>query len=280
MISSVGKSLLRQVYLHQTGNLFKPLRRLFMTLLAPPPSLTAYWQDAFSLKRHLQEFLQLESEDLEHKLNAGLQALAEMGHRDFDWEQATEFYRDQVGEAYLFDLGIWHLTSQEYIGDTLRLVADYAKGRVLDFGGGIGTHTIGAALCQQVQQVVYCDINPTNRAFVEYRAAQLGLESKIICCAEVSADEIFDTIICFDVVEHLPAPSQQLLQFHKMQSETAILILNWYFSKGFNQEFPFHLDDPRLVEHFFTTLQGNFLEVFHPYHVTTRCYRKSATRSD
>lgn len=244
-------------------------------LLAPPSFLNAYWQDAFSLKQHLQDFLQIEPEELEHRLNSGLQALAELGHRDFDWEQATEFYRDRVGEAYLFDLGIWHLTSKDYIGDTLRLVADHAKGRVLDFGGGIGTHTIGAALCSQVQQVVYCDINPMNRAFVEYRAAQLGLQSKIVFCSELAADETFDTIICFDVVEHLPAPSQQLLQFHKMQAKDGTLILNWYFSKGFNQEFPFHLDDLHLVEEFFTTLQGYFLEVFHPYHSTTRCYRKA-----
>ena len=247
-----------------------------MLPLAPPCFLSAYWHDAFSLKQHLQEFLQLEPEELDRKLNAGLQDLAELGHRDFDWDQATEFYRDRVGEAYLFDLGIWHLTSRDYIGDTLRLVADHAKGRVLDFGGGIGTHTIGAALCPAVQQVIYCDINPTNRAFVEHRAAQLGLQSKITCCSELPMGERFDTIVCFDVVEHLPTPSEQLLQFHKMQSATGTLILNWYFSKGFNQEFPFHLDDLHLVEAFFITLQAHFLEVFHPYHTTTRCYRKSA----
>ena len=30
--------------------------------------------------------------------------MAELGHRDFDWEQATAFYRDKVGD-FIFELG-------------------------------------------------------------------------------------------------------------------------------------------------------------------------------
>jgi hypothetical protein len=54
------------------------------------------------------------------------------------------------------------------------------------------------------------------------------------------------------------------------------MIVNWHFFKGFNQEFPFHLDDTKVVETFFNTLQSKFLEVFHPYLITTRCYRKQS----
>lgn len=236
--------------------------------------LNGYRQDAFCLKQHLQEFLKLDSETLESKLQAGQQALAELGRRDFNWEKATEFYRDRVGEAYLFELGAWHLTSQDYIGGTLQLIADCAQGRVLDFGGGIGTHAIGAALCPQVEQVVYCDINPISRDFVKSRASQLGLTEKIVFRLEVEPEEVFDTIICFDVMEHLPDPCEQLCQFHKMLSPQGKIILNWYFFKGFNQEFPFHLDEPEVVNKFFWTLQRNFIEVFHPYFITARCYRK------
>ncbi|MFN9733713.1 MAG: SAM-dependent methyltransferase, partial [Microcystis sp.] len=37
----------------------------------------------------------------------------------------------------------------------------------------------------------------------------------------------------------------------------------------------FHLDDPKIIESFFQTLQKDFLEIFHPYHLTVRCYRKN-----
>jgi 2-polyprenyl-3-methyl-5-hydroxy-6-metoxy-1,4-benzoquinol methylase len=233
-----------------------------------------YWQDSFNLKQHLQEFLDLDSETLEMKLKAGLQEMANLGEQVFDWEQATAFYSEKVKEVYLFELGAWHLSNSDYIGDTLRLIADHARGRVLDFGGGIGTHTIAAALCPEVEQVVYCDINPINCDFVQYRAEQMGLSKKIICCSELSLEQNFETILAFDVLEHLLNPSQQLLQFRQLLTADGHIILNWYFFKGFNQEYPFHLDDPIEVDRFFQTLQSKFLEVFHPYFITARCYRK------
>jgi hypothetical protein len=59
-----------------------------------------------------------------------------------------------------------------------------------------------------------------------------------------------------------------------MLTPSGNMVANWYFSKGLNQEFPFHLDDPATIEYFFRTLQTNFLEIFHPYFITTRSYRK------
>ncbi|MCT7948939.1 class I SAM-dependent methyltransferase [Ancylothrix sp. C2] len=245
-----------------------------MSVFPIPEFLGGYWQNAFHLKQHLADFAELDYDAIDIKLAAGQKNLAEIGRRDFDWEKATDFYREKVGEAYLFELGAWHLSSQDYIGQTLLLIAAQAQGRVLDFGGGIGTHTIGAALSPQVEKVIYCDINPVSLKFVKQRVSLLGLEEKVVCCDELPSSESFDTIICFDVVEHLPDPSQQLLEFHKKLSPEGKIILNWYFFKGFNQEFPFHHDDPQIVERFFRTLQRNFLEVFSPYFITARCYKK------
>ena len=245
-----------------------------MNLLATPTFLKTHWDNSFDLKNHLQGFLNLEKEVLENALITSQEELAQLGKNDFDWEKATQFYRDKVGDLYLFELAAWHLNSSDYIRDTLRLISDNVRGKVLDFGGGIGTHSIAAALSPEVEQVIYCDINPRNLDFVQYRINQLGLTDKVTCCSTVNKIELFDTIICFDVLEHLSDPSQQLLLFKKMLAPQGKLIINWYFFKGFNQEYPFHIDDTDIVEHFFKTLQYNFLEVFHPYFITSRCYRK------
>ncbi|MBD2243735.1 methyltransferase domain-containing protein [Nostoc sp. FACHB-888] len=241
-----------------------------------PSLLSSFLENSFELKHHLQGFLNLDRETIETKLAAGQEEIKNLGHKDFNWEEATAFYREKVGELYLFELGAWHLSSSAYFGDMLRLIADHAQGRVLDFGGGIGTHSLGAALCPKVEQVIYYDINPINRDFVQYRAEKMGLSKKIICPLEIPAKEKFDTILCFDVLEHLPDPNQQLLEFYQSLNSEGKMIVNWHFFKGFNQEFPFHLDDPKLVETFFHTLQSKFLEVFHPYLITTRCYRKQS----
>ena len=86
----------------------------------------------------------------------------------------------------------------------------------------------------------------------------------------------FDTVVCLDVLEHLPDPSAQLLAFHQRMASDATALLNWYFFKGHDGEYPFHFDDPQLVDQFFTTLQGRFLEVFHPLLITARLYRPIA----
>ncbi len=245
-----------------------------MFKIAEPPYLSRYWHNSFNLEQHLQEFLHLDSEILTEKLKAGQQRMADLGGKEFDWEKATDFYRDKVGEVYLFDLGAWHLGRSEDIENTLLLIVDYAQGRVLDFGGGIGTHAICAALCPQVEQVIYCDINPIHHDFVRYRAEKLGVNHKVVFCYEIPPNEIFDTIISFDVLEHLPDPCKQLLQFHQVLTDEGKTILNWNFYKGYNQEHPFHLDDPQVVENFFKIIQSKFLEIFHPYYTTARCYRK------
>jgi hypothetical protein len=75
-------------------------------------------------------------------------------------------------------------------------------------------------------------------------------------------------------MEHLLNPSQQLMDFHQRLAPSGKIILNWYFFKGFNQEFPFHIEDQEEINTFFCQLQYNFSEVFHPNLITDRCYRK------
>lgn len=99
-----------------------------------------YWQDTFNVKQHLQDFLNSNLETIEQELALGQQSLKEIDCRDFDSEKSSEFSRDRVGQAYLFDLGYWHMSNQDYIGGTLTLlISDMAPGRVLDCGGGIST---------------------------------------------------------------------------------------------------------------------------------------------
>jgi SAM-dependent methyltransferase len=248
-----------------------------MAMSSPAPlSLEQFLAGGFDLRRQLADHLGLDPAELERRLPLATEALAAAHPGAFEAEQAAAFYESGVGDGHLLELAAWHLGSADYIADTLRLQQRFARGQVLDFGGGIGTHALAAAALPEVEAVWFVDLNPQNRRFVEARAERFGLAGKLRCFRDLSASALpaaFDTIVCLDVLEHLPDPAAQLEQFAARMAPEATALMNWYFFKGFAGEYPFHFDDPQLVEAFFRTLQSRFLEVFHPYLITTRAYR-------
>jgi hypothetical protein len=238
--------------------------------------LKEFLNDAFNLKSHLIEFLSLEESDLEDFLRNAKMNLASL-HPGDALGEVSDFYEDIVGDRHLADLAAWHISSKDYIADTLKLQQRFSRDLVLDFGGGIGTHALANAMSSKVEHVFFVDINQTNRIFVEYRAKKLGVENKLTFCKTIQETEIskFDSIVCLDVLEHLPDPISQLDIFYKIMDSKSIALFNWYFYKGENNEYPFHIDDNEIIEGFFKKLQLNFTEVFHPILITTRAYKKS-----
>ena len=237
--------------------------------------MNAFLDDAFNLKSHLMEFLSIKECDLDGFLANAKMNLAN-SHPGDALSDMSDFYTDIVGDRHVADLAAWHITSKDYIADTLKLQQRYSRDLVLDFGGGIGTHALANAMSPKVEHVFFVDINKTNRHFVEYRARELGVEKKLTFYKSIQDTQIskFDTIICLDVLEHLPDPASQLEIFNKFMDFNSIALFNWYFYKGEKNEYPFHIDDDKIVEKFFKTLQSKFLEVFHPILITTRAYKK------
>ena len=237
--------------------------------------LKEFLDDAFNLKSHLMEFLSIKECDLNDFLENAKMNLANL-HPGDSLINLSDFYADIVGDRHLADLAAWHITSKDYIADTLKLQQRFSRDLVLDFGGGIGTHALANAMSSKTEHVFFVDINKTNRKFVEFRAKKLGIENKLTFCKTIKEAQIkkFDTIICLDVLEHLADPSFQINIFYEIMDCNSIALFNWYFYKGEKNEYPFHIDDSLIVERFFMSLQSKFLEVFHPILITTRAYKK------
>ena len=231
--------------------------------------------DGFNLKEHLIEFLPIEPSKLDIFLENAKMELANL-HPGDNSVDCSDFYEEIVGDKHLADLAAWHLTSKDYISKTLELQQRFSKNLVLDFGGGIGTHALANAMSNDVEHVFFVDINKTNREFVKFRANDLGVGEKITFFKSIKDTKIkkFDSITCLDVLEHLPDPASQINIFHSVMSKDASALLNWYFYKGENNEYPFHIDDKDIINEFFTVLQNKFIEIFHPMLITTRVYKK------
>ena len=237
--------------------------------------LKEFLDNAFNLKSHLKEFLSIEDSKLDDFLKNAKRNLASL-HPGDSLSDASDFYKEIVGDGHLADLAAWHISSKSYIADTIKLQQRFSRDIVLDFGGGIGTHALANAMSTKVEHVFFVDINQTNRNFVEYRAKKLGLDNKLTFCRTIQETRIsrFDTIICLDVLEHLSDPASQIDIFYEIMDAESIALFNWYFYKGDNKEYPFHIDDKNVVEEFFRRLQSKFTEVFHPILITTRSYKK------
>jgi len=238
--------------------------------------LKEFLDNAFNLKSHLMEYLSIKECQLDGFLENAKMNLAN-SHPGDTLNDVSDFYTEIVGDRHVADLAAWHITSRDYIADTLKLQQRFSRDLVLDFGGGIGTHALANAMSSKVEHVFFVDINQTNRTFVEYRAKKLGVENKLTFCKTIQETEIskFDSIVCLDVLEHLTDPVSQLDIFYKIMDSNCIALFNWYFYKGENNEYPFHIDDKQIIEDFFKKLQLNFIEVFHPILITTRAYKKS-----
>tara|TARA_B000000532_G_scaffold240066_1_gene230406 strand:- start:100 stop:867 length:768 start_codon:yes stop_codon:yes gene_type:complete len=237
--------------------------------------LQDFLDNAFNLKSHLMEYLSIKESDLDGFLSNAKMNLANLHPKDA-LSDVSDFYSEIVGDRHIADLAAWHITSKDYIADTLKLQQIFSRDLVLDFGGGIGTHALANAMSSKVEHVFFVDINKTNRKFVKYRAKKLGVEKKLTFCETIKDSQIskFDTIVCFDVLEHLADPASQIEIFKEIMNSDSIALFNWYFYKGEKNEYPFHIDDLDVIEKFFQTLQSNFLEVFHPVLITTRAYKK------
>ncbi len=216
--------------------------------------LKEFLDNAFNLKSHLMEFLSIKECDLDEFLANAKMNLAN-SHPGDVISDVSDFYTEIVGDRHVADLAAWHISSKKYIADTLKLQQRFSRGLVLDFGGGIGTHALANAMSSKVEHVFFVDINKTNRNFVEYRAKELGVEKKLTFCETIKDTQIskFDTVVCFDVLEHLADPASQIEVFNRMMDSKSIALFNWYFYKGEKNEYPFHIDDDKVVGSFFNT---------------------------
>ena len=152
--------------------------------------LREFLDNAFNLKSHLMEYLSIKECDLDGFLSNAKMNLANSHPGDAAIRDVSDFYTEIVGDRHVADLAAWHITSKDYIADTLKLQQRFSRDLVLDFGGGIGTHALANAMSSKVEHVFFVDINKTNRNFVEYRANKLGLGNKLTFCKTIQETKI------------------------------------------------------------------------------------------
>ncbi len=120
-----------------------------------------------------------------------------------DGERMAAWY-GQNSELYLFAISGYNLEYKR-IRSNLKVIR-FARGRCLDYGAGNGE--ILLELSRRGHSVTYFDVEGATMNFARQRAAAQGLDISFFhakdALAQASRQRGFDTVFCFDVLEHLP----------------------------------------------------------------------------
>ncbi|MCS4538198.1 MAG: methyltransferase domain-containing protein [Thaumarchaeota archaeon] len=214
-------------------------RRLPIFLRRPLASAYSYfnglqgkiviWNSA--LIETLSQFYEMNSADVKKMLRNASKLIEET------WEQSRPKSEEEEVELYKkisyypLQLAYWHMSLQQR--RFRNWVIKQCKGAVLDYGGGIGD--LSLALWRRGHKVTYLDIRGSqNERFAKFLFEKHGADIEMIPLDDKSQmPELgtYDTIVCLDVIEHVPDAKQTIRTFHKHLVENGKLIAtNIYYN--------------------------------------------------
>lgn len=144
------------------------------------------------------------------------------------WDILNPKTDDEIKEFYervrynAFSLAYWHMQrAQRKFRDK---IVKISSGDVLDYGGGIGDLCI--KLVEKGLNVSYCDARSENMEFAKRLFKKRGYEIKVLDSG-INFLEEYDTILCIDVIEHIPHPEIVLERFARhLRTNGKLIITN------------------------------------------------------
>ena len=111
-------------------------------------------------------------------------------------DEVENFYK--TVDTYILDLAQFNLNP---IFWTRNLKANRAVGKVIDFGGGIGTQAI--AMWATGRKVTYVDLPSKHRTFAEWRFEKRKADIKVVTSLLELPSGEYDAFVASDVIEHI-----------------------------------------------------------------------------
>jgi 2-polyprenyl-3-methyl-5-hydroxy-6-metoxy-1,4-benzoquinol methylase len=155
-----------------------------------------------------------------------------------DEQAVTRFYNESKTE--LFDLARWH--AEDPIHFRTLVCADNALRRpgrqFLDYGSGIGSDAL--AFASVGFDVTLADISDPLLAFARWRCERRGFRVRTVDLKrEKLPQRAFDSVICFDVLEHIHRPLRTLDTIRRGMKPGAVLFVHAPF--GEDPDRPMHV---------------------------------------
>ncbi|MCA9120706.1 MAG: methyltransferase domain-containing protein [Planctomycetaceae bacterium] len=172
--------------------------------------------DSVDLVRRLVSVTDITTEEVIRRLQKENRELGVNVREDFDhrglprykWTaEMSDFYNDT--NAFLFETIVWNRTLakhriREWIG---RFLKQHISGpaRILTFGDGLGFDSLYLALAGH--NVEYLEVSQTGIQFATGLFEDHDVDVKILTANEQVQSEGYDAVVCLDVLEHIPKPT-------------------------------------------------------------------------
>ena len=153
-------------------------------------------------------------------------------------EEIKNFYR--VVPYSLFELVAAH--GYKPLKGFRKEVIKYSFGNVLDYGGGIGLDSM--KLAKRGLSVTYVDVEGVTMQFAKWLFQKYRYNIEVLDAEkdqEKIWGEVYDTILCIEVIEHIPQPQVLLEKVAKSLRKNGRLIITQLDCPGATPIFPFHL---------------------------------------
>ena len=173
--------------------------------------------------RDLSEYTGLPIEDVQTRIMSDTTKVCAYEWKQMNpksHEEILDFYR--TTESYLFNLARYDYFFQNWRERVPRL----CWGRILDYGGGIGDMIIRCAE-RGFKDLTYYDLEGKTMNFAKWRFAKRGIKVQIIKSSdeEDRLEGKYDSIFCFDVLEHVTEPIKHAERLIKHLSKIGNLFI-------------------------------------------------------
>ena len=154
-------------------------------------------------------------------------------------DEIITFYK--TNPYNVFSLGYWHMSRGQK--RFRKEVVNQSFGNVLDYGGGIGDLSIRIA--EKCLNVTYAEVNGENMEFAKWLFKKRGKNNITVSDIEKDQEKIwakeYNTIVCIDVIEHIPHPEVVLHKMAKHLKDDGRLIITGLNCPGPTKDTPLHL---------------------------------------
>ena len=146
--------------------------------------------------------------------------------------------------------------------------------RFLDYGAGIGDMCIRVKQINNDVNVTHYDLKGETMDFASWRFLKRGMKVKKIEASdgEDRLQNKYDTIICFDVLEHVVDPKKHLKRIQKHLEHNGQLFIKAPFEESKTQ--PMHMDSEKSLDEYLINLnfkkKGISDRLVYPYRWTIK----------